>query len=133
MKAVWALAGCGAALALGGAAQAENWYNFYMVPQGVAYVDMDSIIRRPGHVTAKVQSTFPDPQRLAKDGQIITYVKSVDTVDIDCKAGVYRFLNRELMDSASKPLTTVNEADNPVLIRDHTPQDVLAKAFCPKG
>ncbi|MEI9890307.1 MAG: hypothetical protein WDN45_06470 [Caulobacteraceae bacterium] len=54
-----ALLAAGATLGLTTAAQAENWYAFYMVPMGVAYVDKDSIIYRPGHVSAKVQSTFP--------------------------------------------------------------------------
>jgi hypothetical protein len=134
-KATWIWAGTGAALAtaLATGVRAENWYNFYMVPQGVAFVDMDSIIRRPGHITARVQSTFPEPQRLAKDGQVITYTKSVDMIDVDCRARVYRYLNRDLMNDAGQQLTSVNDADNPILIRDHTAEDVLAKAFCPKS
>jgi hypothetical protein len=131
-KAIWVWAAAGASLALTTAARAETWYNFYMVPQGVAFVDMDSIIRRPGHITARVQSTFPQPQRLAKNGQIIVYTKSVDMMDVDCRARVYRYLNRDLMNDAGQQLTSVNDADNPILIQDHTPQDVLAKAFCPK-
>ena len=114
-------------------AEAENWYNFYMVRQGVAFVDMDSIIRRPGHVSARIQSTFPEPQHLQKNGQILTYTKSIDMIDIDCKARVYRFLNRDLMNDAGQTQTSVNEADNPMLVQNNTPQAVLAKAFCPKG
>jgi hypothetical protein len=132
-RAIRVLAAAGAVLGLATAAQAENWYNFYMVPQGVAFVDMDSIIRRPGHITARIQSTFPEPQHLAKGGQIITYTKSLDMIDIDCRAGVYRFLQRNLMNDAGQEETSVNEAENPVLIQARTPQDVLAKAFCPKG
>lgn len=131
-KAITALGAAGAVLALATAAQAENWYNFYMVPQGVAFVDMDSIIRRPGHVSAKIQSTFPEPQHLQKNGQILTYTKSIDMIDVDCRARVYRFLNRDLMNDAGQHQTSVNEADNPVMIQDNTPQAVLAKAFCPK-
>lgn len=133
VRTVWISLGVGAALMLATAARAENWYNFYMAPQGVSFVDMDSIIRRPGHVSARVQSTFPEPQRLAKNGQIIIYTKSVDMIDVDCKARVYRFLNRDLMNEAGQQLTSVNDADNPILIQDRTLQDVLAKAFCPKS
>jgi hypothetical protein len=132
-KAIMILAAAGAALGLATAAQAENWYNFYMVPQGTAFVDMDSIIRRPGHVSAKVQSTFPETQHLQKAGQILTYTKSLDLIDIDCKASVYRFLQRTLMNAAGEYQTTISDPDNPSLIQDHTPQAVLAKAFCPKG
>ena len=132
-KAIIAVLSAGAALGLVTAAQAENWYAFYMVPQGVAYVDKDSIIYRPGHVSAKIQSTFPDPQHLLKAGQVITYNKAVDTLDIDCKAKVYRFLGRDLYDETGKAQTSVNESDDPIRIKDETPQAVLAKAFCPKN
>lgn len=132
-KAIRVLAAAGATLGLANAAQAENWYNFYMKPQGVAFVDMDSIIRRPGHVSAKVQSSFPEPQRLAKGGRILVYSKSVDTIDVDCKARVYRFLNRDLLNDGGEAVISLSDADDPRLIEDHTPQDVLAKAFCPKS
>lgn len=126
------LAAC-AGLCVATAAQAENWYAYYMVPQGVSYVDKDSIIRRPGHVSAKVQSTFPRPQRLEKNGRFYIYTKTVDTIDIDCSALVYRYLERALFNEAGQQQTSVNEADNPQMIVDRTPQDVLAKGFCPKG
>jgi hypothetical protein len=129
-----ALGAAGAALGLAFAtgAQAENWYNFYMVPAGVAFVDKDSLIYRPGHISARVQSTFPGPQRLQKNGQILTYTKSVDTIDIDCKARVYRFLNRNLFNDAGQAQTSISDPDNVMLIQDGTPQDVLAKGFCAK-
>lgn len=132
-KAIIAVLAAGAALGLATAAQAENWYAFYMAPQGVAYVDKDSIIYRPGHVSAKIQSTFPDPQHLLKAGQVITYNKTVDTLDIDCKAKVYRFLGRDLYDDAGKAQTSVDQSGDPVRIQDKSPQGVLAKAFCPKN
>jgi len=132
-RAIMASAAAVAALGLATAARAENWYNFYMVPQGVAFVDMDSIIRRPGQISAKIQSTFPEPQHLQKNGQILTYTKSIDTIQIDCKARVYRFMSRDLMDNAGKEQTSISDPDNVMLIRDKTPQDILAKAFCPKS
>ena len=133
VKAITVVLTAGAALGLGTMAQAENWYAFYMVPAGVAYVDKDSIIYRPGHVSAKIQSTFPEPQHLLRAGQIITYNKTVDTLDIDCKAKVYRFLGRDLFDDTGKAQTSVNESDEPYRIQDKSPQGVLAKAFCPKN
>ena len=132
-KAITAVLAAGAALGLAPAAQAENWYAFYMVPAGVAYVDKDSIIYRPGHVSAKIQSTFPEPQHLLKSGQVITYIRTVDTLDIDCKAKVYRFLGRDLFDETGTAQTSVNESDDPIRIQDKTPQGVLAKAYSPKN
>ena len=122
----------GAAWACATAALAEDWYAFYMVPSGVAYVDKDSVIHRPGHVSAKVQSSFPEPQRLQKDGRVLTYDKAVDTIDIDCRARVYRFLTRDLYNAAGQKQTSISEADDARLIQARTPEDVLAKAYCPK-
>ncbi len=119
-----ALLAAGATLGLTTAAQAENWYAFYMVPMGVAYVDKDSIIYRPGHVSAKVQSTFPEPQHLARNGQVLTYSKSVDTIDIDCKALVYRNVARDLYTDAGQQQASVSEADDPRIIIARSPQDV---------
>ena len=112
--------------------QAEDWYAFYMKPQGVAYVDKDSIIRRPGQVSAKVQSSFPQPERLVKAGQVFIYSKAIEMIDVDCKARVYRYLERDLMNDAGQEQTTVSDPDHVLPIVDGTPQDVLAKAFCPR-
>jgi hypothetical protein len=123
----------GVALAAATSGQAENWFAFYIVPSGVAYVDKDSIILRPGHVSAKVQSTFPAPQRLQKEGRTIVYTKAIDDIDIDCKARVYRFLYRDLYDDSGRQQTTISDPDNVMLIQDRTPQDRLAIAYCPKN
>ncbi len=131
-KTLAALMTAGAALAGAGHAAAENWYAFYMVPAGVAYVDKDSLVFRPGHVSARIQSTFPGPQRLLKYGQVFTYTKSKDMVDIDCGAQVYRFLSRDLYSEAGAEQLSVNEADDVYMILDKTPQSALAKAYCPK-
>lgn len=120
------------ALCLAGAAHAENWFAFYMIPQGVAYVDKDSIIFRPGHVSARVQSTYPRPQQLQKGGQIITFSKSVDTLDIDCKADVYRFVSRTVFNDAGQEQVTVSEEGDVFPILERSQQDVLEKAYCPK-
>ena len=131
-KAIWAVLAACATLGLAAAAQAEDWYAFYMVPQGVAFVDKDSLIYRPGHISARIQSTFPEPQHLLRFGQVITYKKSIDVIDIDCKAQVYRFLGRDLFDDQGQEQMAINDADDPKRIGDHTPQQVLAKAFCKK-
>lgn len=128
-----AVMAAGAALGLATAAQAENWFAFYIVPAGVAYVDTDSVIRRPGHVSAKIQSTFPGPQRLLKGGKVLVYTRALDDIDIDCKARVYRFLYRDLYDDSGQLQTTISDPDNVMLIRDRTPQDRLAIAYCPKN
>ncbi len=122
----------GAALVATGA-RAENWFAFYVVPAGVAYVDTDSIIRRPGHISAKIQSTFPEPQRLQKGGKVLVYTKSVDDIEIDCKARVYRFLYRDLFDDTGRQQTTVSNPDEVMMVQDRTPQDRLAAAYCPKN
>jgi hypothetical protein len=122
----------GVAFGLATAAQAENWYAFYIMPLGTTYVDKDSIIHRPGHVSAKLQSTFPAPQYLQKNGRLFVYTKSLDLLDIDCKARVYRYLSRDLLNDGGQPQTSIVETDNPQLIVDRSAQDVLAKGFCPK-
>ena len=45
-KTLAAVAAAGAALATAGGAVAENWYAFYIVPSGIAYVDKDSLVFR---------------------------------------------------------------------------------------
>jgi len=115
-----------------GAALAENWYAFYIVPSGVSYVDKDSVVLRPGHVSARVESTFPEPQQLQRNGKIVVYTKSKDLMDIDCAARVYRFVSRDLYTEEGVMQASVNEANNPILIREDTPPAVLAKAYCPQ-
>lgn len=132
IKILAAMMAAGAALAIAGGAFAENWYAFYIVPSGVAYVDKDSLVFRPGHVTARIQSSYPGPQRLLKNGQVFTYAKSKDLLDIDCAASVYRFLFRDLLNAAGVEQISVNETDDIHRIEDDTPQAALAKAYCPK-
>lgn len=115
-----------------GAALAENWYAFYIVPSGVTYVDKDSVVLRPGHVAARVESTYPAPQQLQKNGKVFVYTKSKDLMDIDCAASVYRFLARDLYTDSGLMQTSVSDADNPLLIRDDTAPAVLAKTYCPQ-
>ena len=113
-------------------ALAENWYAFYIVPSGTSFVDKDSVILRPGHVSARVESTFPGPQQLQQNGQILVYSKSKDLMDIDCAARVYRFLARDLYTNDGVMQTSINEANNPILIQEGTPPAVLATAYCPQ-
>jgi hypothetical protein len=120
-----------AVLAGPGAALAENWFAFYIVPSGVSYVDKDSVVLRPGHVAARVESTFPGLQQLQQHGKVLLYSKSKDLMDIDCAARVYRFLARDLYTDAGVMQASISEADNPMLIRDDTPPAVLAKTYCP--
>jgi hypothetical protein len=131
-KTLAAVLTAGAALTAAGGAVAENWYPFYIVPSGVAYVDKDSLVFRPGHVSARIQSTFPQPQQVMRDGQVFTYTKSNDLVDIDCEAHVYRFLSRDLYNDSGLEQLSINESDDVLMIADKTPQAVLAKAYCPK-
>jgi hypothetical protein len=130
-KTLAAVLAAGAALATAGGAVAENWYAFYIVPSGLTYVDKDSLVFRPGHVTARIQSNFPGPQRLLKYGQVFTYTKSKDMVDIDCEAQVFRYLSRDLYSDAGLEQLSINEADDVLRIANHTPQAALAKAYCP--
>jgi hypothetical protein len=129
---ITAISAAGLTLAGVSAAHAENWYAFYMTPQGAAYVDKDSVIFRPGHVSARVQSTFPQPVGVDKGDHMLVYTHVLDTIDIDCKAGVYRFVARDLYNDAGDPHMTISQPDNPALIQDRSIQDVLAKAYCPK-
>ena len=117
--------------ALAGPAFAENWYPYFMVPSGVAYVDKDSIIFRDGHVTARTESTFPKPQSLQRDGKIFVFTKAKDLVDIDCVANVYRYVGRDLYNDSGIQQLSINASDDPMRIGDNTPEDVLAKALCP--
>jgi hypothetical protein len=119
-----------AALMGPGAALAENWYAFYIVPSGVTLVDKDSVVLRPGHVSARIESTFPQPQQLQRGGQMLIYSKSKDLMDIDCEARVYRFVARDLYTDDGLMQASINEADNPILIREGTPPAALAKAYC---
>ena len=132
MAKIAALAAGLAVLAGPGAVLAENWYAFYIVPSGVSYVDKDSVVLRPGHVAARVESTLPGPQQLQQNGKLFVYTKSKDLMDIDCAARVYRFLSRDLYTNDGVMQTSVNEADNPILIQEGTPPAVLATTYCPQ-
>jgi hypothetical protein len=121
-----------AMLAVPGAALAENWYAFYIMPSGITYVDKDSVVLRPGHVAARLESSFPGPQQLQQNGKIFVYSKSKDQMDIDCTARVYRFLARDLYTDTGVMETSVSDANNPMLIQEGTAPAALAAAYCPQ-
>jgi hypothetical protein len=118
------------ALAGPGAALAENWYAFYIMPSGVTLVDKDSVVLRPGHVSARIESTFPQAQQLQRGGKVMIYTKSKDLLDIDCAARVYRFVARDLYTNEGLMQASITEANNPILIQEDTPPAALAKAYC---
>lgn len=121
------------AFAAAAPAFAENWYPFYMVPSGVAYVDKDSVIIRPGHVAARTEASFPEPKSVQREGQTYTFTRSKDLIDIDCAANVFRYVGRDLYNDAGVLVLAVNEADNPLLIANGSPEGVLAKSLCPEA
>lgn len=125
-----ALAVAAAAMAAAGGASAESWLPFFVIPSGVIMIDHDSIDRRTGHVSARLESTFPRPQRISRNGRVFDYVKTIDRVDVDCKAEVYKNVSRDLYSSDGQQAMSINEADNPVVILPHTPQAALVTAYC---
>ena len=119
-----------AALAAAGGASAESWIPFFVVPAGTVLLDHDSVSRRPGHVSARLESTFPQPQQIRRNGQIFTYVKAIDSVDVDCSARVYMNITRNLYTDSGLMQLSLNEQDNPILVLPGTAQAALITAFC---
>ena len=117
-------------MALTGPALAERWTPFFAIPGGAIYLDKDSVQRRSGQVSARLESTFPQPQALDRGGRMIIFVKMVESVSIDCKANVYKNVSRDLYDGNGARQISINEQDDPVLINPGTPQAALVKAFC---
>ena len=111
------------------AATAENWQPFFIIPNGVIMLDRDSVTRTRGHVSARLESTYPQPQRINRNGRIYTYEKAVDRVDIDCAAQVYKNVSRDLYGDGVQALS-LNEADNPMVVTPNTPQAAVSTAFC---
>ncbi|MDB5458985.1 MAG: hypothetical protein JWO72_726 [Caulobacteraceae bacterium] len=120
----------GAVLLSAGAAAAENWFPFFVIPNGVVYLDHDSVVRRSGHVSARLESTFPAPQRISRNGQVFAYVKTIDLVDIDCKAEVYKNVSRDLYTGDGAMALSINESDNPLRIPPKSAQAALITAYC---
>jgi len=118
------------AIAAAGAARAESWVVFLVAPQGVIYIDHDSISKRAGHVSARLESTFPKPQALKRDGRIILYIKTIDQVDVDCAARVYRNISRDLYTDTGLMQLSLNQQADPLQVTDNSPQDGLIKAYC---
>jgi hypothetical protein len=119
-----------AALAAAGGASAENWISFFVIPAGTVLLDHDSVSRRLGHVSARLESTFPQPQQIRNHGKIFTYVKAIDSVDVDCSARVYMNITRNLYGGDGLMALSLNEQDNPVMVLPGTAQAALITAFC---
>jgi len=119
-----------AALAAAGGASAENWIPFFVIPAGTVLLDHDSVSRRPGHVSARLESTFPQPQQIRRNGLVFTYVKAIDSVDVDCSARVYMNITRNLYTDSGLMQLSLNEQDNPILVLPGTAQAALITAFC---
>ena len=126
--AAWVTGTC--ALTAAGAASAENWVTFFITPAGVIYLDHDSLTRRDGFVSARLESTFPEPQKLNRNGRIIVYVKAIDRIELDCKARVYKNVSRDLYTATGLMQLSLNEQDNPIHVTANSPQEALIKAFC---
>jgi hypothetical protein len=120
----------GALLLSAGGAAAENWFPFFVIPNGVVLLDHDSVVRRQGKVSARLESTFPSPQRINRNGQVFSYVKTIDLVDIDCKAAVYTNISRDLYSSDGAMALSINESNNPMRIAPKSAQAALVTAYC---
>lgn len=131
-KTTTALAVAATALTAAGSASAESWFPFFVVPSGVVMIDRDSIVRRMGHVSARLESTFPQPQRISRSGRIFSYTKTIDQVDIDCGAEVYKNVSRDLYSSDGVQAVSINDADNPIVVRPKSVQAALVTAYCRK-
>ena len=127
------LAGAAIATFAAGGASAENWYPFYTRPGGASYLDKDSVILRPGHVSVRMESSYPDPQRLLRKGKVFVYKQAKDLLDIDCKANVYRLIARDLYSEEGVMQISINEADDPLMILADSPQAALAAAYCQRA
>jgi hypothetical protein len=125
-----ALAIGAAALAAAGGAAAENWIPFYVIPAGAVLLDHDSVSRRLGHVSARLESTFPHSQQIRNSGKVFTYVKAIDSVDVDCHARVYINVTRNLYSSDGLMQLSLNEQDNPIMVVPNSAQAALITAFC---
>jgi hypothetical protein len=129
-KTTTAIAAAAAILAPAGSASAENWAPFFVIPSGVVMIDRDSIERTGGHVSVRLESTSPGPQRISRNGRIFDYLKTIDRVDIDCKAEVYKNISRDLFSGDGLEALSINEADNPLMVRPNSVQAAVVKAFC---
>ena len=119
-----------AALAAAGGAWAENWVPFFVIPAGTVLIDRDSVSRRPGHLSARLESTFPQPQQIRNGGKVFTYIKAIDSVDVDCSARVYMNVTRNLYSGDGLMQLSLNEQDNPIMVLPGTAQAALITAFC---
>ncbi len=119
-----------AALAAAGSACAENWQTFFVIPAGNVLLDRDSLQKTSGHVLARLESTFPQPQGLSRNGAIFSYVKTIDRVDVDCRARIYINISRDLYSDDGQRALSLNEQNSPIPITEGTVQMALLKAFC---
>jgi hypothetical protein len=119
-----------ATLAAAGGAAAENWMPFFVIRAGTVLIDHDSVSRRLGHVSARLESTFPQPQKIRHDGRVFSYVKTIDSVDVDCHAQVYINITRNLYSDDGLMQLSLNEQDNPIMVLPDTAQAALITAFC---
>jgi hypothetical protein len=129
-KTVLKLALALAALAAPSAALAENWFPFFMIPAGVVYLDKDSVVRRNGHVIARTEATYPEPQQLKRAGRTYAYVKAINLIDLDCSRLVYMYEGRDLYSSLGVLIVSINEGDNPIPVVAKTVESALSAAYC---
>jgi hypothetical protein len=94
------------------------------------FLDRDSLQKTPGHVLVRLESTFPGPQALNRGGVIFNYVKTIDRVDVDCRARVYTNVSRDLYGDDGLRQISLNEQDSPIVVVEGTVQAALIKAFC---
>jgi hypothetical protein len=93
-------------------------------------IDHDSVSHRLGHISARLESNFPQPQQIRNNGKVFIYTKTIDSVDVDCKARVYMKVTRNLYSSDGLMQLSLNEQDNAIMVLPNTAPAALITAFC---
>jgi len=125
-----ALAAGFAAAAIGSAAQAvEAWTPFFMIKQGVVYVDRNSVQQTGGKVSLATELWYETPPDLR--GMMLNYVRS--RVDVTCADRTFVIAEQRFFGMDGQLLGENRTPSAPASAARGTFESALMTAYCPKA
>ena len=122
-------AGLIAAAVGSGAQAAEAWTPFFMIKQGVVYVDRNSVRQDSGKVMLATELWYETPPDLR--GMMLNYVRS--RLDLNCADHTFIIAEQRFFGMDGQVLGENLSASPPASAPKGTFESALMTAYCPKN
>ena len=121
--------GLAVAAVVGSSAQAvDNWTPFFMIKQGVVYIDRNSVEHSEDKVSLASELWFETPENLR--GQLVNYIRS--KINLNCTAHTYVVTEQTFVGMDGQIIGRNLTPTAPTVPPSGTFESALMSAYCPK-